>query len=479
LEEKADPRLRGDDPGSGPGQAEYAREIEEHLRTAIGCCGSDERLWWHFLNGLAPRVRRALLELWSWQAHGGQTEPRGPWTVWLLMAGRGFGKTRAGAEWVSARARDNPQARIALVGGSRDEVAKVMIEGPSGLIKVARLGERIEWKPSLGTVRFASGAKAFVYSAEAPEGLRGPEHDFAWADELAKWGAGGKGRSADAAWDNLMLGLRRGDHPRVVVTTTPRSTPLVQRVRASAKETGGRTADNVHLPDAFVAWMQETYGGTRLGRQELDGELIAEVEGALFTREVLEKSRAPALTLPSLRDGPLPLPQAVEGLVRIVVGVDPPASTGGTCGIVVCGAGADGVLYVLADASIGGASPERWAKAVAAAAEAWGADRVIAEKNMGGDMVGEVLRGADVALPVRLVSASRGKVARAEPVAALFENGRAKLAGRFPELEDELAGMLIGGEYAGPGRSPDRADACVWALTALMKRGGEPRISAL
>jgi YD repeat-containing protein len=241
----------------------------------------------------------------------------------------------------------------------------------------------------------------------------------------------------------------------------------------SRKTSEGGPHENVHLPDAFVEWVRETYGGTRLGRQELGGELIAEVEGALFTRAVLEASRAPALT-------PGPSPASGRGEIRrIVVGVDPPASAQGTCGIVVCGADSAGVLYVLADASVCGASPERWASAVAAAAEAWGADRVVAEKNQGGDMVGDVLRQADVSLPLKLVSASRGKVARAEPVAMLFENGRARLAGRFPELEDELAGLLIGGDYAGPGRSPDRADACVWALSALMRRRGEPRIRSL
>jgi phage terminase large subunit-like protein len=228
----------------------------------------------------------------------------------------------------------------------------------------------------------------------------------------------------------------------------------------------------VHLPGAFVSWVRDTYGGTRLGRQELGGELIADVEGALFSRAVLEGSRVAPLS-PSLS------PEGERGLVRVVVGVDPPASAQGTCGIVVCGCDAAGVLYVLADLSIGGASPERWARSVAAAAEGWGADRVVAEKNQGGDMVESVLRGAAVDLPVKLVSASRGKVARAEPIAALFEAGRAKLAGRFPELEDELAGLMIGGGYAGPGKSPDRADACVWAMTALMRRGASPRISSL
>jgi phage terminase large subunit-like protein len=458
---------------AGPDRrAREEAQIEALLRAAAAVCGTDGRLWRHFLRGLPGPVRRAILELWHWQAHGGQREPAMPWVVWLLMAGRGFGKTLAGAEWVSARARAMPGARIALIGGSRDEVAKVMIEGPSGLIRVAHAGERVVWKPTLGTVTFSSGAKAFVYSAEAPEGLRGPEHHFAWADELAKWPVG----RADAAWDNLMLGLRLGEAPQVVVTTTPRPVPLVRRVIALAGEalTHGSTHDNVHLPAAFVAAMTDTYGGTRLGRQELGGELIAEVEGALFTRAVLEGARID----PSTAFGGPP-PRSGEELTRIVVGVDPPATAQGTCGIVVCAAGEDRTLYVLADASIGGASPEGWARSVAAAAEAWGADLVVAEKNMGGDMVASVLRSADVHLPVRLVSASRGKSARAEPVAALFEGGRAKLAGRFPELEDELAGLLIGGGYCGPGASPDRADACVWAMTALMKRSAAPRFKFL
>jgi len=455
-------RLRGNDDLWG---------YERLLRIAARHFRDDDAGWAAFVARLPARVIARLKADWWWQTHGGQREPKGGWTVWLLMAGRGFGKTRAGAEWISQRARAMPDARIALVGGSRDEVAKVMIEGPSGLIRVAQPHERVTWKPSIGTVKFSSGASAFVYSAEAPEALRGPEHHFAWADELAKWGAGGRRQAADAAWDNLMMGLRAGTQPRVVVTTTPRPGALLKRVIKLAETTHGATEENVHLPEAFVGWMRATYGGTRLGRQELTGELIEDVEGALFTRGLMEQCRAPALS-------PSPSPSQGE-LRRIVIGVDPPASAGGTCGIVVCGAGAGGMLYVLADASVAGASPERWARSVAAAAEVWGADRVVAEKNQGGDMVASVLRNADVALPVKLVSASRGKVARAEPVAALFENGRAKLAGRFPELEDELAGLLIGGEYAGPGRSPDRADAMVWAMSALMRPSGEPRFSFL
>ena len=433
--------------------ARAAREIEA------------EEEWGWFFGGLpAPVLRRISHEFFAWQAHGGQAEP-GPstgsgepdWRVWLLMAGRGFGKTLAGAHWVSARARETPGARIALVGGSRDEVAKVMIEGPSGLLAVARSDEDMLWVPTQGAVTFASGAQAFVYSAAAPEKLRGPEHDFAWCDELAKWERG------DATWDNLMMGMRLGTRPRLIVTTTPRAVSLVRRVRglAGTVETRGRTAENVHLSDAFRDWAIETYGGTRLGRQELDGMLFEEPEGALWTREILERSRL----------------EAAPALKRVVVGVDPPVSADGdACGIVVCGLGVDEIAYVLADLSVAGLRPEGWARAVAKAAEAWGADRVIAEKNQGGDMVESVLGSVDSALPVKLVSASRGKVARAEPVAARFETGRARLAGRFPELEDELAGLTLGGGYEGPGRSPDRADAMVWAMSELLRPPLEPRV---
>ncbi|MGQ0661476.1 phage terminase large subunit family protein [Sphingosinicella sp.] len=427
-----------------------------------------------------PVLRRIAAEFFLWQAHGGQREPDGSWRCWLLMAGRGFGKTLAGAHWVAARARAHPGCAIALVGGGRDEVVKVMIEGPSGLIATARAGEPVTWAPTRGELRFASGATGFVYSAAAPEKLRGPEHHFAWADELAKWpeakgSARGKGENA---WDNLMMGLRQGEWPRCIVTTTPRSNALVRRVKGAARTvtTEGRTAQNVHLAAGVRAWLEETYGGTRLGRQELDGMLFGEAEGALISREVLEAAR----TAPH----PNPLPQAGEGAFRrIVVGVDPPVSAGGdACGIVVCGLGAEGRAYVLEDASVAGLSPEGWAQAVAAAAERWGADRVVAEANQGGDMVASVLRQASLGLPVKLVHASRGKVRRAEPVAAAFENGRVKLAGRFPALEDELAGLTIGGGYEAEGlagRSPDRADACIWALTELLRPRAEPQVVGL
>ena len=326
---------------------------------------------------------------------------------------------------------------------------------------------------------------AQLYSGDHPDGLRGPEHHFAWCDELAKW------RQAEAAWDNMQMGLRLGPRPRALVTTTPRVMPLLTRLRQDrwTIETGGRTGDNLNLPANFIEVMMATYGGTRLGRQELDGELMAEAEGSLFPRELIERCRA-------LRDGSSTgsaalcnaapgsacsgSPQDERVFDRIVVGVDPPISSGGdACGIVVAGR-ADGKLYVLADCSVEGASPERWARAVAGAAEAWGASHVVAEGNQGGEMVKSVLQVADPSMRVRIVHASKGKVARAEPVAIRFEAGQAFFVGMFPELEAELSGLAVGGSYDGPGRSPDRADAMVWALTELGEsRSGLPRVRML
>ena len=451
---------------AGAGGAEAEEDFGEIL--AFAALIEEEEGLERLVGRLTTPARRRLVESFGWQAHEGQLAPAGDWRVWLAMAGRGFGKTRAGAEWVWARARAHPGARIALVGGSREEVARVMVEGPSGLLACARTGEAPLWVPSRGLFLFPSGAQGFAYSAAAAETLRGPEHDFAWCDELAKW------RDGEAAWDNLLLGLRRGERPRAVVTTTPRPTALVRRILADpgCVRSGGRTRDNAHLAADYQAAVTGLYEGTRIGRQELEGELIEDCEGALWTRGLIEASRGGLGTVtgncPPLR--------------RIVVGVDPPASAhGDACGIVVCGVDAEGIGWVLADASAAGLSPEGWARAVARAAEAWGAHRVVAEKNNGGAMVESVLRGAAAQLPVRLVHASEGKAARAEPVAALFERGKARLAGAFPALEDEMCGITIGGGYEGPGRSPDRADAMVWALTELMlgAQRAEPRLRFL
>lgn len=415
------------------------------------------------LRGLTLPQRRELNERWWIWAHEGQRWAEHDWRVWLIRAGRGFGKTRAGAEWVSHVARAHPHAEIALVGATIEDAQRVMVEGPAGLLAVARTGERPCWRPSTRELRFASGARATLFSAAAPEKLRGPEHLAAWCDELGKWRAPG----GDAAWDNLLLGLRQDDDARVLVTTTPRPTRLMRRVLAlpGLHQTRGRTVDNPYLPRSFVEAMLREYGGTRLGRQELEGEMFEEVEGALWRRGAIEAGRV----------------RVAPDLCRVVVGVDPPASAGGdACGIVAVGLGHDGCGYVLEDASVAGQSPDGWADAVAACATRHRADRVVAEKNQGGDMVETVLRAAERAMPLRLVSASRGKVARAEPVAALYERGKVAHVGAWPALEDELCGLQAGGGYEGPGRSPDRADALVWALTELMLgRRGRPGVREL
>jgi phage terminase large subunit-like protein len=413
----------------------------------------------------------AWFELW---AHESQLPPKGKgWRVWLMMAGRGFGKTRAGAEWIFGLGTVKPGARIALVGATIGDARSIMVEGSSGLLSVARLqGRRLSWEPSLGRLTWSNGSQAELFSGDNADGLRGPEFDYAWADELAKW------READEAWMNLQFGLRRGPRPRALVTTTPRPISLLEKIRADpwTVTTRGKTNDNINLDEKTIEVLTATYGGTRIGRQELDGELLKDVEGALWTWDMIEKARVSPVS-------PTPLSQGGKGLLdRIVVGVDPPAGVGekaGACGIVVAGA-LGRKLYVLEDATVRGVRPEGWANRVAAAALRWGATTIVAEANNGGAMVKSVLDAAGALLKVRLVHASLGKSARAEPVALRFEAGQAFLAGSFPELEAELAGLQAGGGYQGPGRSPDRADAMVWAMTALCEtRSGVPRIRRL
>lgn len=426
----------------------------------------------NFIRGLTPADLAALntcFELW---AHDNQLPPSGEgWSVWLMMAGRGFGKTRAGAEWVHAVANARAGVRIALVGASIADARAIMIEGVSGLLAVARIHQqRVEWEPSLGRLKWPNGSRAHLFSGDHADGLRGPEHDFAWCDELAKW------REAEEAWDNLQFGLRRGARPRALITTTPRPLALLRRIMEAPRTitTHGRTSDNINLDEGVVEQLVATYGGTRFGAQEIDGMLLEDAEGALWTREVIEKSRVQAFAHEPA--------SSREEFDRIVVGVDPPAGVGegsDACGILVCGS-SGGNLYVLEDATVRGLSPEGWASRVAAAAARWNTGLVVAEANNGGAMVESVLKAADLGLKVRLVHASRGKCARAEPIALKFETGKAFLAGEFPELEAELGGMIAGGGYEGPGRSPDRADAMVWAMTVLSEtRSGVPRVRRL
>ena len=393
------------------------------------------------ISKMTASAAEAAWRSWPFWRLAAQAEPEGDWGVWLVMAGRGFGKTRMGAEWVRERAEADGKLRIALVGATLTEARNVMVEGESGLLASAANGVPVLWEPSLKKLTWENGAVAHLYSAAEPESLRGPQHNLAWADEIAKWPYG------IDAWSNLMMGLRLGMRPQAMATTTPRPVPLVRRLLQdkTVKQTVGRTIDNAaNLPPSYLRAMRADYGGTRLGRQELDGELIEDAEGALWTRDGIEACRA----------------RVVPAMIRVVIGVDPPASrTGDACGIVAVGLCAAGQGWVLADDSVSGESPEGWARAVAAAAARWQADRVIAEKNNGGEMVESVLRAADVTMPVRLVHASKGKVPRAEPVAALYEKGRVHHVGAYPALEDELCGLIVGGGYEGPGRSPDRIGA--------------------
>jgi phage terminase large subunit-like protein len=429
-----------------------------------------ERVYRELPDELDQTQKNSFDYLWEYTARKEQLAPPGDWRVWMIMAGRGFGKTRAGAEWVRMIADANPDARIALVSSSLAEARAVMVEGESGLLAICRPDHKPHFEPSLHRIRFANGAQVQLFSAAEPESLRGPQHSHAWCDEIGKWPLAHE--RAMRCWDNLMLGMRLGEDPRIAVTTTPRAVPLVKRLIAQAAKGGeivithGKTGDNVRLPQRFHDAIRDEYAGTLLARQEMDGELLDDIEGALWTRSLLEQTREGG---------------AVPEAARTVVAVDPPASANGDeCGIIVAALGVDGIARVMADNSLGGASPADWAKRVAETAQEWEADRVVAEANQGGAMVESVLRAADQSLPVKLVHASRGKVARAEPVAALYAAGRVRHVGVFARLEDQLCGMLVGGTYAGPGHSPDRADALVWAMSELLlARRMHPSITSL
>lgn len=391
-----------------------------------------------------------------------------PPPIWLMIGGRGAGKTRAGSEWVRGMVSADhaytkePRGHIALVGETFADVRNVMIEGVSGLLSVHPFNQRPVWSSTNKTLEWPNGAKAYAFSAEDPESLRGPQFDCAWCDEIGKW------RYATQAWDMLQFGLRLGNHPQVVVTTTPRPTPLIRALLKDERVvmTHAKTSENAfNLASTFIKNMQRQYGGTRLGRQELDGELIEERSDALWTRMMIEDARV----------------RIIPELTRIIVAVDPPATSGknaDACGICVAGRNAKGDVYIIHDGSARTMRPAQWAAKVMHLVERFGADAVIAEVNQGGEMVQAVLK--QVAPDVRIlpVFASRGKYTRAEPVAALYEQGRVHHVGAFPELEDEMCDFALDG--LSNGRSPDRLDAMVWAVSALsFKHDHYPRVRAL
>lgn len=400
------------------------------------------------------------------------------WTVWLVLGGRGAGKTRTGAEWVRAVSAGAdgfataPAGRIALVAETMADVRDVMVEGVSGLLSVHPRRDRPRWEPSRRRLLWPNGAIATAFSAEDPESLRGPQFDAAWLDELAKW------RLAQETWDMLQFALRLGPRPRQIVTTTPRPVPLVKRILADPMAVVTRAATRanaLNLAPAFLDTIVSRYAGTRLGRQELDGELVEDRADALWSRAALEAIRV----------------EAAPDLARIVVAVDPPASSGkraDACGIVAAGIDRDGLVFVLADATLQGVRPSAWAEAALALFHRLEADALVVETNQGGEMAEAVLREADPSVSVRAVRATRGKFLRAEPVAQLYEQGRVRHAGAFPELEDEMCdfgavkgpGGRGGGYRLSSGRSPDRLDALVWAVTQLaLGPRSQPRLRRL
>jgi phage terminase large subunit-like protein len=400
-----------------------------------------------------------------------QTEfdPSPDWKTWLVLGGRGAGKTRTGAEWIRYQAlgkpplASQPVARIALVGRTLGEVRDVMVEGVSGLLSVHGDDDRPTFLTSKNRLVWPNGAIAQLFSADEPDSLRGPQFDVAWCDELTKW------RHMDATWDMLQFALRLGPVPRAVVTTTPKPVPLLKRLLADKATllTRASTHDNAgFLSKSFLTEIERQYGGTRLGRQEIAGELIEDNPDALFQRDRIEKARV----------------KTTPPLTRIVVGVDPPVTSkksANACGIICAGLGQDNRAYVLDDMTLQSARPLKWAAKAVALYHARQADRLVVEVNQGGEMATTIIAEIDPAVPVKPVHAMRGKQLRAEPVAALYEQNRVSHVGTFPALEDEMC--TFEQRTSARRTSPDRVDALVWALSELMLSGrpANPRISVL
>lgn len=418
----------------------------------------DERNEW--LSSLTPEEMANLRYNWEFWARPNQLPPPGEWNVWLVLAGRGFGKTRMGAEWVRKKAHDYPGCRIALIAETAADARDVIIKGDSGLLNNDPDLDDSCWSPTNRCLTWPNGSKAFTYNATEPDQLRGPQHHFAWIDELAKY------RYIQETWDQMMFGLRLGDHPQVLVTTTPQPKKLIKELYNDPKNfvTKGSTMDNVaNLAKSAVDQMYDRYAGTRLGRQELEGEILGDIPGALWSPEMVDLHR--------IREEELP-----EDLDRVIVAVDPAASSeegADEHGIVVVGMARDkdGYArgYVLEDATCKG-RPEEWAKAAVRMYRKWNADRIIAEKNNGGEMVETVIRTADRTVPVKLVHASRGKVVRAEPISALYEQGRIHHVGRHDKLEDQMFSFATDLVRNASEGSPDRVDALVWGLTEIFDK---------
>ncbi len=403
---------------------------------------------------LTDRQALALRYDWDgWWARPSQRLPEGDWVTWLILAGRGFGKTRTGAETVRQWIKDYPY--VNLIGATTDDARSIMIEGESGIMAICPRDERPVYKAQHRAMYWPNGAKSLVFSADEPDRLRGKQHMKLWADELCAW------RYAEA-YDQASLGLRIGDNPQAIITTTPRATKQLKEIikESSTVVTHGTTYDNrQHLAKAFYDKIITRYENTRMGRQELLAEILEEVPGALWNRSLIEKAR--------LKE----VPKNVR-IIRCLVGVDPAVSTNensNETGIITAAQDNQGHFYVFSDRS-GVYTPEEWARETVAQYDLHKADRVIAEANQGGDMVERTLRVVRNSLPVTLVHASRGKVTRAEPIAAMYEQGRVHHVGAFPMLEDQMCQFTPDFDRTKMGYSPDRVDALVWAMTALSER---------
>jgi phage terminase large subunit-like protein len=407
---------------------------------------------------------------WRAWARDKQLAPPGNWSTWVIQAGRGFGKTRAGAEWVIEKAWENPGCHIALVGRTVADVRDVMVRGRSGILAVSPPWFKPEYYPSKRLLVWPNGSYATTYSADTPDQLRGPQHSYAWADERAAW-------QYDDAWDQLMFGLRitpiSGSIPQALVTTTPRNTKAMKELVSDPTTvvTRGSTYDNRdNLSGRFLHEIKRRYEGTRLGRQEIEGAIIDDIDGALWKRKWIDDTRV--RKLPELK--------------RVVVAVDPPASSDATsespaeCGIVVVGLGVDNHGYVLADYSLIG-TPDEWAAEALSAYSKHKADMIVGEVNQGGEMVESIIRNIAkqngmLNVPFTSVRATRGKQLRAEPISQLYQHEQVHHVGVFADLEDQQCNWVPGE------KSPDRLDACVWGITYLMVSDGptaEDHLSAM
>ena len=418
-----------------------------------------------FLRKINEEALETIKGDWPLWARLKQRPPLCDWRTWLLLGGRGTGKTRTGAEWLKGVALADPHypgssgGRVALVGASYDDMRDVMVEGESGLLAIHKKSERPEWISSRKELIWQNGTIGKLFSSANPEGLRGNQFGAVWCDEICKWS------NLEQTWDMLQFCLRLGKNPRQVITTTPKPLELLKKIMKDPTTITVRsaTSENANnLADGFLDYVEGIYAGTRLGRQELDGEIVENNEHALWCRDQIEASRVDNVTQ----------------LNRIVIAVDPPASSGSksaSCGIIAAGMMIDGRCCVLEDRTLSKATPDKWAAEVVALYHLLEADLIVAEVNQGGDMVKTVIHTIDPSVPVRLVHASRGKWIRAEPVALLYERGRVFHVGKFAELEDQMCTFTPDGMAQGV--SPDRVDALVWAITELaLSKRGEPRV---